>query len=88
MARKTIILSGNKCYTAKTTKTASMAWPVVKNYSFFADMTLEKKEEQKQTNPEQLNMKGVYLHVLGDALGSVVVLMSALTIYFAEVSLG
>jgi len=31
---------------------------------------------------EQLNMKGVFLHVLGDALGSVVVMISAI-IYMA-----
>ena len=30
----------------------------------------------------QLNMKGVFLHVLGDALGSVVVIISALVIKF------
>ncbi len=32
----------------------------------------------------QLNMRGVYLHVLGDALGSVVVIISALVIKFVE----
>lgn len=32
----------------------------------------------------QLNMKGVFLHVLGDALGSVVVIISALIIWFVE----
>jgi len=32
----------------------------------------------------QLNMKGVFLHVLGDALGSVIVVISALVIWFVE----
>jgi len=32
----------------------------------------------------QLNMRGVFLHVLGDALGSVVVIVSALVIKFVE----
>ena len=32
----------------------------------------------------QLNMRGVFLHVLGDALGSVVVIVSALVIMFVE----
>ena len=32
----------------------------------------------------QLNMRGVFLHVLGDALGSVVVIISALVIKFVE----
>ena len=32
----------------------------------------------------QLNMRGVYLHVMGDALGSVIVIISALIIKYAE----
>ena len=32
----------------------------------------------------QLNMRGVFLHVLGDALGSVIVVVSALVIWFVE----
>ncbi len=31
-----------------------------------------------------MNMRGVFLHVLGDALGSVVVIISALVIKFVE----
>jgi zinc transporter 1 len=31
-----------------------------------------------------MNMKGVFLHVLGDALGSVVVIVSSLIIMYAE----
>ena len=32
----------------------------------------------------QLNIRGVYLHVLGDALGSVIVMVSALIILYAK----
>ena len=32
----------------------------------------------------QLNMRGVFLHVLGDALGSVIVIISALVIKFVD----
>ena len=32
----------------------------------------------------QLNMRGVFLHVLGDALGSVIVIISALIIMFVD----
>lgn len=33
---------------------------------------------------DQMNIKGVYLHVLGDALGSVIVVCSALAIYYGS----
>ena len=32
----------------------------------------------------QLNMRGVFLHVLGDALGSVIVIISALVIKYVK----
>ena len=32
----------------------------------------------------QLNMRGVFLHVLGDALGSVIVIISGLVIKFVK----
>ncbi|XP_076471147.1 proton-coupled zinc antiporter SLC30A1-like [Babylonia areolata] len=38
----------------------------------------------KVHSSQQLNMKAVFLHVLGDALGSVVVIISSLTIWLAE----
>lgn len=38
----------------------------------------------KVKSSAQLNMRGVYLHVLGDALGSVIVIISALIIKFAS----
>lgn len=38
----------------------------------------------KTESSAQLNMRGVFLHVLGDALGSVIVIISALLIWFVE----
>jgi len=38
----------------------------------------------KVKSSAQLNMRGVYLHVLGDALGSVIVIISALIIKFGS----
>ena len=38
----------------------------------------------KVNSSAQLNMRGVYLHVLGDALGSVIVIISALIIKYAS----
>ena len=32
----------------------------------------------------QMNMRGVYLHILGDALGSVIVIIAALLVHFFE----
>lgn len=42
------------------------------------------KEMKRVSSGTQMNMKGVFLHVLGDALGSVVVIVSALVIWFSE----
>ena len=55
--------------------------------SMITDSTIEKKQDTAFSQPQaaQLNMKAVFLHELGDALGSIVVLVSALTIYLAEV---
>jgi len=41
-------------------------------------------KQRKIKSSAQLNMRGVFLHVLGDALGSVVVIISALVIKFVE----
>ena len=41
------------------------------------------RSKLKVKSSAQLNMRGVYLHVLGDALGSVIVIASALIIKFA-----
>jgi len=38
--------------------------------------------EKQKSQAEQLNMKGIFLHVLGDAVGSVVVILSAILMYF------
>ena len=37
-----------------------------------------------QEKSSQLNMKGVYLHVLADALGSVIVIISAVIMWLTE----
>lgn len=42
------------------------------------------KKRKKIKSSSQLNMRGVFLHVLGDALGSVVVIVSALFIKFID----
>jgi len=42
------------------------------------------KEDSKVKSGTQLNMKGVFLHVLADALGSVVVIISALIIWLTD----
>lgn len=49
----------------------------------------DREEEHKLPEPRiasssQLNMRGVFLHVLGDALGSCVVIISALIIWFTD----
>ncbi|XP_002741251.2 uncharacterized protein LOC100375450, partial [Saccoglossus kowalevskii] len=44
----------------------------------------EKDENPKMVSSAQLNMRAVFLHVMGDALGSVIVIVSALIIWFAE----
>ena len=44
---------------------------------------LERKKIPKVKSAGQLNITGVYLHILGDALGSVIVMISALIIIFA-----
>lgn len=52
-----------------------------------ADMdavVLEIAEPRPTSSAAQLNMRGVFLHVLGDALGSVIVIISALLIWFVE----
>ena len=47
-----------------------------------------KNNNNKSKGPQssgQMNMRGVYLHILGDALGSVIVIIAALVIkYFDE----
>lgn len=42
------------------------------------------KKESKAQEAGHLNMRGVFLHVLADALGSVVVIISALVIWLTD----
>lgn len=42
------------------------------------------KTAKQPKKADQLNMRGVYLHVLGDALGSVIVIINAIVIHFAS----
>ena len=41
------------------------------------DAKKEKKEKKKETASDNMNIRGVFLHVLADALGSIVVIISA-----------
>jgi len=44
----------------------------------------EGKGKKASKSSEQLNMRGVFLHILADALGSVVVVISALVIWLTN----
>ncbi|KAF9132087.1 hypothetical protein BGW39_000806 [Mortierella sp. 14UC] len=50
------------------------------------DHSQDDKKGQKQPSGEDLNMRGVFLHVLGDALGSVGVIFTALFIWLTDFS--
>ena len=54
-----------------------------KNATFFVIFIAQTNSGQ-QASASQLNIRGVYLHVLGDALGSVIVIISALIIMYAQ----
>ncbi|XP_065058823.1 calcium/manganese antiporter SLC30A10-like [Rhopilema esculentum] len=47
-------------------------------------VTEAESKPKKVNSSDQMNIKGVYLHVLGDALGSVIVVCSALAIYYGR----
>ncbi|CAG2258158.1 SLC30A1 [Mytilus edulis] len=47
-------------------------------------VVIEMEDDPQTASGSQLNMRGVFLHVLGDALGSVIVIISALLIWFVE----
>ena len=49
-----------------------------------AAVCLDVLHEDTQNKESHLNMRGVYLHILGDALGSVIVISSALVIMFIK----
>lgn len=42
------------------------------------------KKKEKKTSSQQMNMRGVFLHVLADALGSVIVCISAVFIMYTD----
>ncbi|XP_021344505.1 probable zinc transporter protein DDB_G0282067 [Mizuhopecten yessoensis] len=47
-------------------------------------VSIDLDNDNADPSSAQLNMRGVFLHVLGDALGSVVVVVSGLVILFVE----
>jgi len=53
-----------------------------------SSINLEEKDDarfpKQQPSANQLNIQGVYLHILGDALGSVIVMISATIIIYAR----
>ena len=55
-----------------------------KEITVLENSIVSKKNKKNVKSSAQLNMRGVYLHVLGDALGSVIVIISALIIKYAS----
>ena len=55
-----------------------------KNNSQEVQVVKEKKNDKKASGASHLNIRGVYLNILGDALGSVIVVVSALIIIFVK----
>lgn len=47
-------------------------------------LTVPLQESRSPVEPGHLNMKGIFLHVLADALGSVIVVVSALVIWLTD----
>ncbi|BFZ16030.1 hypothetical protein BsWGS_19069 [Bradybaena similaris] len=85
-ARNGIVTKATENEALVQSERASSATPTDDKEIFIsqnADITIEVKNP-KIASSQQLNMRGVFLHVLGDALGSVVVVISALVIMFAE----
>jgi len=58
----------------------------VKEANTGAAINREEAQERskKLKSSDQMNIRGVYLHILGDALGSVIVICSALAIHFGS----
>lgn len=46
--------------------------------------TIQKKHHGHSHDPTQMNMRGAFLHVLSDALGSIIVIISALVVWLSE----
>ena len=62
-----------------------MNFAVTLEFNFLAFQDVEdSKNSKKVKSSDQMNIRGVYLHVLGDALGSVIVICSALAIYYGK----
>ncbi|VDI67402.1 solute carrier family 30 (zinc transporter), member 1 [Mytilus galloprovincialis] len=57
---------------------------VLENSTEIDGVVIEMEDDPQTVSGAQLNMRGVFLHVLGDALGSVIVIISALLIWFVE----
>ncbi|XP_020908742.1 zinc transporter 1 [Exaiptasia diaphana] len=57
---------------------------ILENVNENGSLQVHSRSNQKVKSSAQLNMRAVYLHVLGDALGSVIVIISALIIMFAK----
>jgi len=55
--------------------------------TFILVLLPQEQQRSQAADDEQMNMRAVFLHVVGDALGSVIVIMSALVIMFVPVSL-
>ena len=49
-----------------------------------SDREKDQEKSKKLKTSDQMNIRGVYLHILGDALGSVIVICSALAIHFGS----
>lgn len=52
--------------------------------SSVSDTENDKQEGKKGHSASQMNMRGVFLHILSDALGSVIVIISALVVWLTE----
>lgn len=61
-----------------------MAEKTIINILLKKNFLLESVDVIQSGSSSQLNIRGVYLHVLGDALGSVIVMISALIILFED----
>ena len=72
-------------YVKKTHPYLSNEFSITLEFNFLALRDVEDSEKSKiLKSSDQMNIRGVYLHVLGDALGSVIVICSALAIYFGK----
>ncbi|XP_006834092.1 PREDICTED: zinc transporter 1 [Chrysochloris asiatica] len=73
--------NGTRVEPADTEKSRNDAMDVQVNGNLIKEPDNMELEEEDKTG--QLNMRGVFLHVFGDALGSVIVVVNALVFYFS-----